>query len=487
MQTSVAPANVRTAGSGGGGGGGGTGTGPSIALIASLVNPNGPRARLFASDQDPGYSAVAFNSAGFLTSADNLSYTYPPGLGPTPSFPGSTLTDATVHLSGNMFDFFRNVEQNITMGRYQNAVIDVSGRSCECGTIESRTDTTAPGALAFVAYNETPRGVILSYTGTTTFRLDGSTRPADAHGNLGTLNSATMNVNFTDRVLDFAFNLSVNNLTYTANASNVSFDGVRFHAGNDGTPGSPLAIACSGGACAPTYYGTVNGSFAGMGANAWLGYHLMPADESDVVNGAIALVANTVPQPRFTLPATGTWNMVLIDNYVGVNGNFPTFTTAANAHINFSTQRADFTFNFDRVLTAADVSAGFQPQHITASAADLPMQGVGFVAQTASGNRPSTLNVSCTGCSPTAAPVGRFEGYLSYVAPNPAEGGNVNIYWYLSNNTQGTLGYDYYGSSYFGNAPTPRMAVAAPPPPETSPLRLTRLPEAIRGPMRPPR
>ena len=97
------------------------------------------------------------------------------------------------------------------------------------------------------------------------------------------------------------------------------------------------------------------------------------------------------------------------------------------------------------------------------------------------------VNVSCTGCSPTAAPVGRFEGYLSYVAPNPAEGGNVNIYWYVSNNTQGTLGYDYYGSSYFGNAPTPRMAVVAPPPPETSPLRLTRLPEAIRGPMRPPR
>ena len=482
VQTSVAPTNVRPAG----GGGSGPGDSASIALIGNLTNPNGPRTPMLASDLEPGYSNLTFSSSGALVSADRLHYTYPPGVGPTPSFPGSTLTDATVHITGTESDHFTNAERNITMGRYQDASIDVSGyvECSTCGT-ETRTDITTPGALAYVAYNETPRGVILSYTGTTTFRLDGSTRPADSHGNLGTLNTATMNANFTDRILDFTFNLSVNNLTYTATANNISFDGVRFHAGNDGGSGPTLAITCAGSGCAPTYYGAVNGSFAGTGANAWLGYHLFPADQSDLVNGAIALVANTVPQARFTLPVTGTWNMVLIDNYPGTNGGFPTFTTAANAHINFSTQRADFTFNFDRVLTPADVSAGFQPQHITASAADLPMQGVGFVAQTGTGRAPSTLTVACTGCG-TAAPVGRFEGYLSYVAPNPAEGGNVNIYWYLTNNTTGTLGYDYYGSSYFGNAPAPIVSAAT-----TSAavggLRLARMPEAMRGPLRPPR
>jgi len=460
----------------------------SVALIGNLTNPNGPRTPMLASDLAPGYSNVTYSSSGALTSADNLHYTYPPGLGPTPSFPGSTLTDASVHLTGTESDHFTNVEQNITMGRYQNASIDVTGYQ-ECGTCgtETRTDITAPGALAYVAYSETPRGVILSYTGTTTFRLDGSTRPADSHGNLGTLNSATMNANFTDRILDFTFSLSVNNLTYTASASNVSFDGVRFYAGNDGSSNTALAITCAGSGCASTYRGAVNGSFAGTGANAWMGYHLMPADQSDLVNGAIAYVANTVPQARFTLPVTGTWNMVLIDNYVGTNSGFPTFTTAANAHINFSTQRADFTFNFDRVLTPADVSAGYQAQHITASASDLAMQGVGFVAQTGTGRGPSNLMVACTGCG-TNAPVGRFEGYLSYVAPNPAEGGNVNIYWYLTNNTTGTLGYDYYGSSYFGNAPAP---VVAPATTTTSAgvggLRLARMPEAIRGPLRAPR
>jgi hypothetical protein len=487
VQVSVAPTNVRTPGTPGGGTG--NGSSPSVGLIGNLTNPNGPRTPMFATDLDPGYSTVTTNASGGIASADNLHYSYPPGVGPTPSFPGNTLTDATVHITGPETDHFRNVEGNITMGRFQNASIDVTGAiECDCGETETRTDITAPGALAYVMYNETPRGVVLSYTGTTDFRLDGATRPADSHGNLGTLNTATMRANFTDRVLDFTFNLSVNSLTYTATASNVSFDAVRFHAGNDGSPNPSLLVTCAGAGCASSYYAAVNGSFAGNGTNAWMGYHIFPADQSDLVNGAIAFVANTVPSPRFTLPATGTWNMVLIDNYIATGPGFPTFTTAANAHINFTTQRADFTFNFDRVLTPADVSAGFQAQHITASASDLPMQGVGFVAQTASGTRPSTLNVTCTGCSATAQPVGRFEGYLSYVAPNPNEGGNVNIYWYLTNNTSGTLGYDYNGSSYFGNAPTPRLAMPTVAPPViASPAQLARMPEAIRGPLRPPR
>jgi hypothetical protein len=81
--------------------------------------------------------------------------------------------------------------------------------------------------------------------------------------------------------------------------------------------------------------------------------------------------------------------------------------------------------------------------------------------------------------------VGRFEGYLSYVAPNPAEGGNVNIYWALTNNTSGTLGYDYYGSTYFGNAPASSRAMAyaeaMAPMPSLPHARLARLPEVMRG------
>ncbi len=481
VQTAVAPTNVRTPGGGGSDAGGGM----SIALAGNLVNPSGGRAGMFATDIDPGYSSVTLDSSGFLTSANNLYYSNPPGVDSVSTFPGGTFTDATVHVTGAPGDYFRNVEQNIVLGRLQGATIEITGIACSCNVPESRTDTTGGGALVFVAYNETPRGVILSYTGTTDFRLDGATRPADSHGNLGTLNSASMHANFTDQTLDFTFNLSVNNLVYTASAGNVSFDGVRFNTGNrDGSPTAPLAIGCSGSGCAPSYRAAVNGSFAGSGTTAWMVYHIFPADLSDLVNGAIAFSAATTPLPRFALPATGTWNMVMIDNYISIAPGFPTFNTSATAQVNFSTRRADFTFNFDRVLTPTDVQAGFQPQSITASASNLPMQGVGFVAQTGVGTRPNNLNVTCTGCG-TAPPVGRFEGYLSYVDPS-STGGNVNIYWYLANNTSGTLGYDYQGSTYFGNAPAP---VTGPTTPTSviAPVQLARLPEAIRGPLRSPR
>jgi hypothetical protein len=483
VSTATAPANVRTTTPSGGGGGGGV-AGASLAIVSQTTLPSGRHAALFATDADPGYSVIGRNNSGFVTSATQLFYRSMPGA----YHDDNDLSGASLQITGGTeAEYFANLEQNIKMGRLQGGSITVTGEDCSCGSTLTRTDASAPGGLVFVVYDEAPRGVILSYTGTTTFRLDGGTHPIDARGNVGTLNTATMNANFTDRVLDFAFNLSVNNLTYAAHANGVSFDGVRFFAHSGGSP--DLLVGCSGAGCSSAYGGAVNGSFAITGTNAWLAYHLFPTDNSDLVNGAIAFVANTLPTPRFTLPATGTWNMVLIDNYIGTGPGFPTFTTAANAQINFTTRRADFSFTFDRVLTPADVSAGYQAQRVTANAANLPLQGVGFVAETANGNRPGNLSVSCTGCSPTANPQGRFEGYLSYVAPNPNEGGNVNIYWYLTNNTTGTLGYDYNGSSYFGNAPTPRMATpVAPPALAPTPLRqLATLPDVVRGPLRPPR
>ena len=482
VSTATAPANVRVTSPGGGGGDGSAGA--SLAIVSQTTLSGGRHAALFATDADPGWSVIGRNGNGFLTSATNLFYRSMPGA----YHDDNDLSSASVQVTGGTeAEYFANLEQNIKMGRLQGGSIAVEGQDCSCGSTLSRTDASAPGGLVFVVYDEAPRGVILSYTGTTTFRLDGGTHPIDARGNVGTLNTATMNVNFTDRLLDFAFNLTVNNLTYAAHTNGLSFDGVRFFTHSGGSP--DLLVGCSGAGCAPAYGGAVNGSFAGSGTNAWLGYHLFPSDNSDLVNGAIAFVANTLPTPRFNVPTTGTWTMVLIDNYTGTGAGFPNFTTAANANINFTTRRADFSFTFDRVLTPSDVAAGFQAQRVTASAANLPLQGVGFVAETANGNRPGNLSVSCTGCSPTANPQGRFEGYLSYVAPNPNEGGNVNIYWYLTNNTSGTLGYDYNGSSYFGNAPTPRAAMPVPPPAlAPTPLRqLATLPDVVRGPLRPPR
>lgn len=482
VQTAVAPANVRAPGTVGEPGLAGN---YSVGIAADVVNPTGGRAGIFATDIDPGYSNVTLDAGGFLTAANALNYRSVPGA----PHPDSDLTLAALQLSGgSASDYFRNVEQNIILGRVQNASINVTGVECDCdATTVTRTDATAPGGLAFVAYNEAPLGVIHSYTGTTAYRLDGATRPMDARGNVGTVNSATLNANFSTQQLDFTFSLSVNNLVYNAAASGVYFDRARFSAYYEsGAANSGLNVSCTGSGCAPAYRGAVNGAFAGDATTAWLAYHLFPADASDMVNGAIAFAAITAPQPRFQLPATGIWTMVLIDNYPASGPGFPAFSTSASAHVNFGTRRADFTITLDRILTPANVAAGFQAQSVTASGANLPILGIAFIAQTGAGTRPATLNVTCTGCG-TAPPVGRFEGILSYVAPDQL-GGNLNLYWYLTNNTSGTLGYDYTGSSYFGNAPgTAARTVMAASRVSPGPVRLTRLPEEMRGPLRPRR
>ena len=481
VQTAVAPANVRTGGSVGGSG---LSVPFSLGLAASIVNPQGGRAGIFASDPDPGYSPITLDAAGFITGGSLLEYRSVPGA----YHPDSDLFETTMVVRGGTpLDYFRNVEQNIVMGRLQGASIDVSGaEGCACAATITRTDVTAPGGLVFVAYNEAPLGVLYAYTGTTEYRLDGATRPVDSRGNVGTLNSATMSANFTTQTLDFAFSLSVNNLVYNASASGVYMFRSRFEAHYDATNSNRLNVTCTGSGCGSASFGAVNGAFAGTGSTAWLAYHLFPGDVSDLVNGAIAFTAITAPVPRYTFPVTGTWNMVMIDNYTNTGAGFPAFSTNATAQINFSTQRAAFHFDLNRILTPADISAGFQPQAITASASNLPIVGVGFNAQTAGSNRPSNLTVTCTGCG-TAPPIGRFEGFLSYVDPS-GTGGNLNIYWFLTNATSGTLGYDYTGSSYFGNAPGARAAVVTP---QASlsprPVRLARIPEMIRGTMRPQR
>ena len=70
----------------------------------------------------------------------------------------------------------------------------------------------------------------------------------------------------------------------------------------------------------------------------------------------------------------------------------------------------------------------------------------------------NTVNVSCTGCG-TAAPTGRFYSYFSYYQPDNS--GTVNMYWDLTNNTSGTLGYGYDGATDFAGSLAPVATSAA--------------------------
>ena len=488
VQQAAAQANVRVPG-----GSSGPGPGPETALYASGSFPAAGttgRTGFLAYDNDPGTAVITRDASGNLAGASNLSYRDELlGDAEQPSnYPTHALNRAALTLTGGTpQDYFRNVEQTIVLGRIEAPTVSATG-TCDCGSQETHSGPVAPASVHYAMYEPTSLGIIHSLTGMTAFRLDGSTRPTDALGHVGTLNTATMNADFTSKLLDFTFNLSINNLTFSGSGTGISFDRSRF----DNYSGyGTTHVTCAGQGCAQLGYGmNVEGAFAGSAAStAWLGYQIHNNRQdgqayNEVIDGTMAFTAVTRPQFGIVLPLTGTSLYTLYDSYIGSGPGFPAFEVAASSQVraNFTARTVDFTMTMNRVLTPADTQAGFQPQSVTASAARLPIVGNLFLGLIGDPNRPTNMTVTCTGCG-TAPPVGRFEGYFSYIAPDG--GGDIGIYWNLTNNTQGTLGYDYSGTNGF-IGPPPSLARSATVNPVSRP-HLARLPEIIRGTPRAPR
>ena len=463
----------------------GVDNGVSLYVLGSLPYSGGGRVGVLAYDIETGSATPTLDANGFLSAVAPLTFTnFVDGPAQFPSgYPVGDLQSASLRITGGTnAETFRNVEQNILLGRIEGATLSASGLNCSCGSMETREGSTGAASVNYVVFSPTPLGIIHSLTGLTQFRLDGATRPTDASGRLGTLNSATMNANFTNFVLDFTFNLSVNNLVYDASGSGLFFDRITFHGDNSGgylPTGATMQVTCTGSGCAPTYRINVDGAFAGNQAtNVWMTYRINPdrADNtafSDVVSGSMAFVARTVPLQGIVLPATGTMRLTLYDNYFGTgyqtNNYYPTFTTNAFADADFTNRRGSFSFTFTRVLSASDIAAGFQPQTVTVTTADRPIIGNLFIGQTATLAQRNSLTVTCTGCG-SAPPVGRFEAYFSYVAPNRIDA-NLGVYWQIGNNTVGTLGYDYYGSTGFIGSLTPGSGASSATPASAPTLR----------------
>ena len=144
---------------------------------------------------------------------------------------------------------------------------------------------------------------------------------------MGTLNSASLSANFTNRLVDYAFNLSVNNLTYNAVGTGLAFDLVTFRSYEG--DGHTISVTCAGAGCAPTYGGSVNGGFAGDAATtAWLGYQIYPDRAtgtafSDVVQGNMAFTAATLPTVGIVLPTTGSMHLTEFADYTSSAPGFP--------------------------------------------------------------------------------------------------------------------------------------------------------------------
>ncbi len=131
----------------------------------------------------------------------------------------------------------------------------------------------------------------LPLTGTAVYDVVGSTRPTDIAGSVGTMNSATLNANFSARTVDATVNVTVAQQTWNATATGMPiYRDLTFSANTGSSPGlglpapTQLIITCAPACGANRFTGSLDGFFTGRtGQGAGVQYNL-----NNNITGAIA-------------------------------------------------------------------------------------------------------------------------------------------------------------------------------------------------------
>ena len=192
-------------------------------------------------------------------------------------------------IDGNLEELYYTPDMSIIIGRASDVSVNTVCGSC------SGTDTFV-SVHSLVGLVTAP-AFVQTLTGSANYALAGSTHPSDGHGNVGTLNSAYINADFTNMQVDFGLNLSIAGKTLDAQANNIPI----VHDGFDADSSHGLNVTCSGGACAGGYDGDVGGAFFGSAAKtAGMGYSFWPSSNvsglfTDYIHGLAAFIAGTTP------------------------------------------------------------------------------------------------------------------------------------------------------------------------------------------------
>lgn len=221
--------------------------------------------------------------------------------GLTVGISGGTLAESiTVTTDGN----------NITLGRWSGANLTLQGGG-----------TGIPGGVHF-GYASAGFPAYLSevLTGTASYTLAGATSPTNQAGTQGTLTSATLNVNFSNRTLNAILAVALGGGSWNLTANNVPISLNSFFA----STADRLTITNSTGASSATsgnLFGTLEGSFVGTAlGGAILAYTF--ADQSGSVsnfNTISGVAAFTGPRQN----AAAEFRVGLVSDAAGVLAGSP--------------------------------------------------------------------------------------------------------------------------------------------------------------------
>jgi hypothetical protein len=157
-------------------------------------------------------------------------------------------------------------------------------------TVGGNATSLTDRSMHYIFANSQTGPTTLPLTGTAVYDVIGSTRPTDQLGNVGTMNSATLNANFTNRTVDTSVNVTIAGQTWNASANGVPiYRDLTFAANTGRNPigGLPtpvlLNITCTPN-CGSNFTGSIDGFFTGStGQGAGLMYNL-----NRTISGAVA-------------------------------------------------------------------------------------------------------------------------------------------------------------------------------------------------------
>jgi hypothetical protein len=238
------------------------------------------------------FSNYTFSSNGGLTSAatSSLSIYNTAEFSGTPSEILSDTSSSFVVIAGTESDLYHTSDNSLYIGRSTNTVVNIT-----CGVC-SGSDTFVNSV--FIVGLATAPSLVQTITGSNTYTLVGSTHPTDGFGNVGTLNSASLNANFTNQTVNLGANLSINSKTLNALASGLPIVADGFEATS--TSGQ-LSVSCTGSNCGSGYAGDIGGKFFGNAAGtAGFEYLFWPSinttgNFTDIIQGVTAFSANSTP------------------------------------------------------------------------------------------------------------------------------------------------------------------------------------------------
>jgi hypothetical protein len=274
-------------------------------------------------------TSFVLDGSGNLVEMRNTSFQ----IQPMQSTPATSIANADVTWSGGTAaDTFKLADNSIYMGRWANATVTVT----DLATTPIAPFSLTPANSLWAVLLTPNSGYVQSLVGTTSYTMAGATKPFDAAGIIGTLNTVTLSADFTAQLVNATLNLTMPAAssmagTYAVTASNmpintaVSGDSSGF--GGNTTP----AVSCSGGTgtCAGSgYSANVGGSFAGTAAaSAGLGYDIWPtvaagSPVTDLVQGLVAFNTTTAPTVGTGGPfAAYNSNHIAVETSGGLNFN----------------------------------------------------------------------------------------------------------------------------------------------------------------------